>query len=296
VDYSLPDGYESRLQPDYFDDQSYDGVWQPDVYTEAAELARRLQARRVIDVGCGTAEKLAALNPEFELVGIDFGPNIEVCRERYEFGTWLEADLDRADSLPWSHVADSVLVCADVLEHLVHPEKLLRSLSSAVDSGARALVLSTPDRERINEPGHLGPPPNPAHVREWTRSELERFMGTFGLAGHFAYTRTNDVIPAVRTTIALVPGRAPRDRDVVGAWVEQRRFWEPILEGLEASFSTYEAWAQELQQYIEWLKEQLRAAGRPVEPNDRGLDGGDGDSGVRTQLRDALRRVRARAR
>ena len=35
MDYCLPNGYKERLQPDYFDDQDYEGVWQPDVYAEA---------------------------------------------------------------------------------------------------------------------------------------------------------------------------------------------------------------------------------------------------------------------
>jgi 2-polyprenyl-3-methyl-5-hydroxy-6-metoxy-1,4-benzoquinol methylase len=74
--YFLPSGYESRLEPEYFVDEELNAVWQPDLYPEAATVARRLGSRRIIDVGCGTAEKLARLHPEFEVVGIDFGSNI----------------------------------------------------------------------------------------------------------------------------------------------------------------------------------------------------------------------------
>ena len=36
MDCCLPRGYRPRLVPDYFADKGYEGVWQPDVYPEAA--------------------------------------------------------------------------------------------------------------------------------------------------------------------------------------------------------------------------------------------------------------------
>jgi SAM-dependent methyltransferase len=282
MSYCLPKGYQARLHPEYFVEENYDGVWQPDVYPETADLAKRLTARRIVDVGCGTGRKLAALYPNFEIIGIDYGSNIEACRQRYDFGTWLEVDLDRHESLGISDFTGSVFVCADVIEHLVYPEKLLRHLSDALDRGAAAVVLSTPDRDLINEPGHLGPPSNPAHVREWTRSELEGFMAAFGLLGHFGRTRTNDIIPALRTIFAVIPGRSQQQRDVVGEWFEERRHWQRVPEELDRSFANYEAWARGLEQYNDWLKRQLDGSPwfREVER-------------VRGHLRSALRRVRA---
>jgi len=253
MDYGLPEGYQSRLDPEYFVDQDYDGVWQPDVYPEAAALARRLSARRIVDVGCGTAEKLVALHPDFEIVGIDYGSNIAACRARYDIGTWLEIDLDRTASLGIEDFSDSLLICADVIEHLVHPERLLRLLSDALDRGALAVVLSTPDRELSNDERSLGPPKNPAHVREWTSRELERFFATFGLVGHFGRTRTNDVLPALRTILAILPGRSPEQRAVVADWFEDRRRWQRVPEEQDRSFAKYEAWVRELEEYNGWL-------------------------------------------
>jgi SAM-dependent methyltransferase len=259
MDYCLPEGYQARLKPNYFKDADYEGVWQPDVYPDAATLAERLGAQRIIDVGCGTGQKLASLHPDFEIVGIDYGSNIEVCRQLYDFGTWLEIDLDRDESLGISDFTNAVLVCADVIEHLVYPEKLLRLLSNALDHGAGAIVLSTPDRDLINMPGNLGPPPNPAHVREWTSGELERFMAVSGLLGRFGRTRTNDVLPALRTILAIVPGRSPHQSEIVDTWFEERRQWQRVPEELDRSFAKYEVWVAELEAYIEWLKEQCAA-------------------------------------
>lgn len=258
VDYFLPPEYRARLDPSYFADTGYEGVWQPDVYPESAALARRLKSRKIVDIGCGTADKLVQLHPEFEIVGIDYGSNIEACRERYDFGSWVEADFDHGQSLGVSNFGSAVLVCADVIEHLVHPERLVGMLSRALDAGADALVLSTPDRELTHGSGNLGPPPNPCHVREWTGAELERFLLSMGLAGYFGRTRSNDVVPALRTIFAVVPGRAESQRAEVSEWFEERQRWQRVPEAMEASFAKYEARAGELERHP---RSALRRAG-----------------------------------
>ena len=301
MDYCLPRAYQARLEPEYFLDEDYEGVWQPDVYPDAAAIAERLSARRIIDVGCGTGEKLVALHPDFGIIGLDYGSNIEACQTRYDFGTWLDVDLDRDDSLGISDFTDSVLICADVIEHLVYPERLLGFLSDALDRGAGALVLSTPDRDLINERGHLGPPLNLAHVREWTSSELERFMAARGLVGHFGRTRTNDVIPALRTILAVIPGRSPRQRDIVGQWFEERSKWQRVPEDQDRSFTKYEAWTRELEAYRDWLEKQREnweTRAHEAEKRVRELEAARGRGAAaqrfRWHLRRALRRMRKR--
>ncbi len=142
--YFLPDGYESRAEPEYFVDEALNAVWQPDLYAEAGTVARRCGSRRIIDVGCGRAEKLVALYPEFEVVGIDFGSNILACRKRYPFGTWIEVDLDASRDFGIDDVGGATIVCGDVIEHLVHPERLLQMLTSRdIDRGAAAALFTS---------------------------------------------------------------------------------------------------------------------------------------------------------
>jgi hypothetical protein len=70
---------------------------------------------------------------------------------------------------------------------------------------APALVLSTPDRERTWGRTHMGPPPNPAHIREWTLAELgalfEREGFTLAVATH---TRSNDGSPDLATIMLVL--------------------------------------------------------------------------------------------
>ena len=196
-------------------------VWQPDVYLEAASLAALLEAATIVDVGCGSAEKVAVFRDEYKIVGVDFGVNIEACRARYDWGDWIGADLDDDDSpLPLSSLSDSIVVCADVIEHVVHPERLLRKLRDLLERGATALVLTTPERDLRRGRKHIGPSPNVAHVREWALDELRGFMADEGLEGYFGLTRTNDTARtstrSLRSYPASASGRARRSSPAGG--------------------------------------------------------------------------------
>lgn len=205
--YFLRPGYVSRAQPKYFLDDGGDVIWQPDVYAEAFQLGRRLGATTIVDVGCGDGRKLAAMYPRFQIIGIDFGPNLHACRARYPFGTWLEHDLeDAATPLPLSPDPDEpfLIVCSDVIEHLVRPEVLLEKLGAIFERSV-GLVLSTPERELTWGLDHLGPPPNEAHVREWSLEELALLLQEHGLtAGEIGLTRSNTLTNQPHTILATL--------------------------------------------------------------------------------------------
>jgi SAM-dependent methyltransferase len=204
--YCLKDGYQHRESPEYFHDYEGDTVWQPDVYGELGDFAARLGATRIIDVGCGSAAKLAALHPRFELIGIDYGANIEMCRRTHAFGTWIEHDLESGASLPVAPelLRGSVIVCADVVEHFREPEKLLLALREALEH-AEAVVMSTPERDLTWGVDHYGPPPNPCHAREWTIDEFVRLLRLAGFTHVSAgLTRSNDRDPVRKTILACL--------------------------------------------------------------------------------------------
>lgn len=205
--YFIRQGYREREAPAYdFEHRSEDRVWQPDVYPTAARIAERLGFSRIVDAGCGNGGKLVTLEPRFEIVGIDIGENLRLCRERYPDGEWIEHDLDSDSPLPVEpeRLRTSIVVCADVVEHLVRPERLLRTLRRACDEGA-CVVLSTPERELLWGVGHSGPPPNPAHVREWSMSELAAFLASEGFEhGVLTLTRSHDRSPLRSTILAVL--------------------------------------------------------------------------------------------
>jgi SAM-dependent methyltransferase len=208
-----PEGYTARDRPHYFEDvlTNTEGVvHQPHVYPFAAYLAARYGCTHVIDLGCGRAAKLAALHPELHPVGVDIGTNVEWCRNTYPFGEWIERDFEQPGALPIAPelARRSVVVCADVIEHLVDPTHLLGNLRRLLEHAPVAL-LSTPDRELVRGPDDAGPPANPHHVREWTRNELARLLESAGLRIEFGgLTAANDQTFVKSTALAVLAGAA----------------------------------------------------------------------------------------
>lgn len=212
-DYCIRAGYRSRPVPEYYADTPSNVTWQPDVYPEAARVARELGARTIVDLGSGNGDKLARLHPEFELVGVDIGSNLEHVRRAHPQGTWIEHDFEQPGALPLDQelLDGAVIVCADVIEHLMRPEHLLAKLRRALEDGAAAVLLSTPERTRTWGDEHQGPPPNTCHVREWTLEELGALLEREGLdRGDLELTRSNDAESRLATSLALLY----RDADV----------------------------------------------------------------------------------
>lgn len=175
MNYGLPENYISRIEPQYFnDDLPNASEWQADVYRLAVELARQAGVKRLVDIGCGRGGKLVPYADEFEIVGLDYGANIDYCQREYP-GTWVRADLS-AEILKPELFQGAVVICADVIEHIPHPEALIQSLRNASET-ADFVLLSTPDRARVHgNRVHNGPPVNPAHVREWSNAELKDWL------------------------------------------------------------------------------------------------------------------------
>lgn len=207
----LPCGYEQRELPEYFSDDATDGVvWQPDVYGRVAEFAAAQSEHTVIDLGCGRAGKLtnlAADHPGWHFIGIDYGSNITWCASNLDFGRWIEADLESDQQLPIDsdEAAGAIVVCSDVLEHLVHPDTAVEHIRRLLVAGAALAVLSTPAREKRVGLEHPGPPGNTAHVREWASSEFHAYVRSRGLAiDEATLTRSDDSGGGLTTQLVVV--------------------------------------------------------------------------------------------
>jgi len=204
--FCLPAGYRQQPRNLTLDtargDEPYWNSWrlsenakyQHYVYRWAARLLWRTHWIRVLDVGCGPAVKLQQIIvPALEaicklkgngatpfLLGIDQESAVAAAQATCATGRFLTVDLE-SPRVTLEHQFD-LIICADVIEHLVNPDANLSLMRRCLAPGGR-ILLSTPDRER--ERGRDCMASNkPEHVREWSRLEFQKFLTSRGFEYH----------------------------------------------------------------------------------------------------------------
>lgn len=217
--YFVRSGYRSREAARYFEDDDEDITYQPDVYPFAAHQALIRGRDVIIDIGCGHARKLAKLAQQYHnwtFIGVDIGGNIAWCRRAHQFGTWIEADLETTKDLPIPSdlIRRAVVICSDVVEHLLNPTSLLAMITKLLTQGAAVAVLSTPARERRSGYSDPGPPDNLGHVREWASDEFQALLRDAGFTIlQTEFTRWADAWDALSTQLVLVSGTVRSEID-----------------------------------------------------------------------------------
>jgi SAM-dependent methyltransferase len=211
-EFGIRPDYRHRLEPTYFDDETGDVRWQPDVYRAVNDIAAATGRGIVVDLGCGSGSKLGDLTGR-RVVAADWGANLAEARSNHPGVEFHEIDLGVPFEVPLaSHeFVDAVVMSSDVIEHLPDPVPFLEAVVRAVSLGA-VVVLSTPEREVTWGADHLGPPPNAAHCREWTVAELRSWVAAgvadAGVASTViaGLTRSTSASPMLGTILlAVVP-------------------------------------------------------------------------------------------
>ena len=95
-----------------------------------------------------------------------------------KFDRWLVDDIENP-TLILDRKFDAI-ICSDVIEHLVDPDKLFPYIEKFSNTKT-FIILSTPDRSVYRGKDHFGPPHNESHVREWNRKEFEKYICSKGL-------------------------------------------------------------------------------------------------------------------
>lgn len=174
------------------------------VYDEAAELVRRQGLRTVLDVGCGMPTKLMELlAPVAECTGVDQETVMAKARQRWPQGTFVGVDLEQPNQPPEGTF--DLVICADVIEHLLDPDILLRYIREHCHAGT-VVVISTPERDLMRGPDNLESP-QVEHVREWNANELAAYLAASGFT-----MQRHMIMPAFRV------GASP------SMWLERLRF------------------------------------------------------------------------
>jgi 2-polyprenyl-3-methyl-5-hydroxy-6-metoxy-1,4-benzoquinol methylase len=142
------------------------------LYEDVADIVVADRPRRVVDLGSGAGQLLAAvahrLDTGVELVGIERSrTGIERAREMLPNARWINGDILDVVLQP---VFDAV-VCMEVLEHVEDPQQTLAALL-ALRAPSGRLILTVPDGAVDSWKGH---------ANFWTRTEFETWLAPHGL-------------------------------------------------------------------------------------------------------------------
>jgi hypothetical protein len=163
--------YFPRRAYRHFDDTGLKDEWQLEVYLFALGLMKKHGLKTVLDIGCGSAYKLLTYLGEYETTGLEMPKTHAWLVDQYPARKWLVSDFSAGKGL-----AADVIICADVIEHLVDPDQLVNFIS---EISFKYLVISTPNRDLLYRPwniGYWGPPYNWSHMREWAYGEFREYL------------------------------------------------------------------------------------------------------------------------
>jgi hypothetical protein len=172
--YCLPKNYVSRCEYHHYDDSECEDEWQLEVYLHALGLMKTNDFSKVADFGCGSGYKLIRYLSDYHTVGYELPVNVEILQKKYPDHQWQVSNFAQV-----ADISADVLICSDVIEHLINPDELLEYFNK---QNFTYLVISTPERELCYANGSVylkGPPRNLAHQREWNFVEFEQYISQY---------------------------------------------------------------------------------------------------------------------
>lgn len=169
--YDIDPRYTSRKKYHHYNDQGAEDEWQLEVYLHGLGLLVKHKLTRIADVGCGSGFKLMTYFDNYQTIGYELPDNVTALQKCYPDNDWRISNFSVVDDID-----TDIIICSDVIEHLVDPDELLLYLSR---QSFRYLILSTPARELVyaeDDPARFGPPRNYSHQREWSFDEFSKYI------------------------------------------------------------------------------------------------------------------------
>lgn len=175
--------YISNNNPSHHNDIDYKDEGQKEVYEFCKKIMDDNNLKSVIDVGCGSGYKLMKYLNNFNTIGIETEPCYSYLKKTYPNSIWLLSGEEEKSFINYKNdINPDVIICADVIEHIVDPDILLDYL---ISFNAKYYIISTPCRDILcynpKFANHYnvslnGPPLNTCHVREWTMNEFKEYI------------------------------------------------------------------------------------------------------------------------
>jgi 2-polyprenyl-3-methyl-5-hydroxy-6-metoxy-1,4-benzoquinol methylase len=129
------ENYVSNNNPEHHIDLNYKDEGQKEVYEFCKYFMKNNNLNTIIDIGCGSGYKLINILNEFNTIGIETEPCYTYLKINYPDRKWLlSGEIKNSD----------VVICCDVIEHIVNPDILVDYLISL---NTKYYIISTPCRE-----------------------------------------------------------------------------------------------------------------------------------------------------
>ena len=148
------------------------------VYKYAFNLIREKKLKTVLDLGCGAGVKLNKIITRItsNIIGIDKEEAVEYCKSTYKLGRYYVDDFEMP-SLVLSENID-LIICADVIEHLLNPDAILNYIKK-YSNKKTYILFSTPERDLLRGQDCMESS-KPEHIREWNSKEFKHYLENSG--------------------------------------------------------------------------------------------------------------------
>jgi len=175
--------YRINNNPQHHNDENLKDEGQKEVYEYCKIFMEKNKFNNVIDVGCGSGYKLIKILGDFNTIGIETEPCYSHLNINYPLRRWLlSGEKEKSFILYDEMTRPDVVICSDVIEHIINPDILLDYLLSLnskfyiISTPCRNILCNHPKFSNIYKKSWNGPPINTCHVREWTIEEFKQYM------------------------------------------------------------------------------------------------------------------------
>jgi hypothetical protein len=134
---------------------------------------REMQLSTVLDVGAGYPAKIGMVAETSTTLLDQLTPQPIVQRD-FPNAEFVADDLEHPSRR--NGRTFDLVICADVVEHLIDPDPCMKIIRSAT---RRFAILSTPERDIVRGTDCMHSPKE-EHVREWNAREFRRYVESHG--------------------------------------------------------------------------------------------------------------------
>lgn len=171
--FKIKKGYRHRIKYRYYDGTHVTDEYQFEVYLEVKRYMEDKSFKTIIDIGCGSAFKLMNYLNSYDTIGLDVTDTCKFLKQKYPNRKWVNVD----EFHDYDQISADIVICADVIEHVLRPDLLLENISRI--KNFKYLFLSTPERDIMRGFFDFGPPGNVHHIREWNGREFRSFVSQY---------------------------------------------------------------------------------------------------------------------